>query len=100
MHVEIVRATSEGETLLCKIELKSHDEWGSKVLPALKRLDDRVFEMNGRYIAALKVAENFPPEYQGAFKCAVDALYGRHPERLTNLPWPPKEGSDDSRTVH
>lgn len=89
MNVEIVKATSEGETVLCKIECDGTKEsWEAQVRPVMECLDARVKEMNIRYLDALKIVEHFPPDYRPAFKCAVDALYGKRPEQLTNLPWP------------
>jgi hypothetical protein len=85
MKVLVARATSPGEQINVEIEATAWDDkdWNNRIGFVLRKLDERMKDMNHRYLDALGVVDIFPPEYRASFKQAIDILHSDGPkERL------------------
>ncbi len=74
-RLHIIKTTAEGEQ--CSFEIDDPTDEDTKKL--FKQMDDRLWEMNKRIIAANYLCKKLPAEAQMAIHNMMDVLHGRKP---------------------
>src|SRR5262245_45711287 len=94
LKVTVQRQTMRDETVMVEITLPAtktpeslQAQWATHVAPALLELDRRMSQHGAKYVLAVDIVNQFPPEYRAAVKTMVDGLlWGTELTRLEAVP--------------